>query len=163
MNINIDEMFRLLLGLQSDTVLLKREQSPSNYVEWVRESDGSFITWPERSMVDDLQTIGLLVTETIKLKDGQQAIRYKLSDKANRIIKARESRNPTHQSPYLGEKCWLVVHIRHEYKEVYPYLGATPPDLSQLLPPEWEPQEYVETFTVRGYSTSWYLYGKDVL
>ena len=132
--IDIDDMFQLLTELEPDTVLFERaSRSPDGYVEWVRKEDGSYIDWPERRLVTGMLALKMLDAEPMTLPDGEAVTRFTLSDKARRVLQARQERQPTHRTPYLGEYCWLVVHEYAGVKEAYPYLGAGPPDLMKII------------------------------
>jgi hypothetical protein len=156
--IAIDKMFQLLTKLEPDTILLERtSNSPHGCVEWCRKGDGSSIDWPDRRLITGMQALKLLDTEPMTLPgSGEAAIRFKLSEKARRILQAREDKGPTHRTPYLGEYCWLVIHEYAGVKEAYPYLGASPPDLTKIIEVE-EGNREGERFHVSCYRLNGYL------
>lgn len=109
--IDIDKMFQLLTELEPDTVLLERiSNGPHGCVEWHRKEDATYIDWPNRRLITGMQALKMLGTEPMTLPSGESAIRFRLSDKARRILQARQERGPAHRTPYLGEYCWLIVH-----------------------------------------------------
>jgi hypothetical protein len=151
--ITFDSMFQLLTELDMDTsLLLHRDPDQSwGYIGWFRKSDGSVIDYPEPELLSMLQSIGLLHTKEITLQNQEKAISFILTDKARRILDARKERNPTHKTPYVGEYGWLVIYEHAERKEVYPYIGETPPDLSKLVGADWKWTPYLDNFSVRCY------------
>jgi hypothetical protein len=162
--IDIDKMFQLLTELEPDTVLLKREsRSPHGHVEWVREADGSYIGWPDQRLIAGMQALKMLDTAPITLPDGEVAVRFKLSDKAQRILSARQERWPTHRTPYLGEYCWLIIHEHSRGREAYPYLGVSPPDLMKLTAMEEGGSREGETFHVCCHRLDGYLREEECL
>jgi hypothetical protein len=162
--IDIDKMFQLLTELELDTVLLERpSRSPHGYVEWVRNGDGSYIDWPERSLITSMLALKMLDTEPMTLPSGEAATRFRLSDKARRILQARQERDPTQTVPYVGEFCWLIVHEYAGDKQAYPYLGASPPDLMKVIEVEDGVSREGERFHIRCYQLDGYLSEEECL
>lgn len=146
--ISISEMLQLLLELNSATSMLEAQ---SDQIKWIRTKDETEIDDIDRNTVSALLRLDLL-RFIIRLEaNGRQRQIYILTEKAERIIKARESRSPAHVTPYLGEKFWLVVHTHSKGMEIYPYLGTAPPDLAMLINPDWRAKEYKDFFTISCY------------
>lgn len=124
---------------------------------WVRKGDGSYISWPERRLITGIQALKMLETELVTLPSGELVRRFKLSDKARRILQARQERGPSHNTPYLGEYCWLIVREYAGEREVYPYLGASPPDLMKVIEVEDDLSREGERFHVRCYRLNGFL------
>lgn len=154
--VTFDKMFQLLTELDMGTsVVLHKDPDQSwGYIGWFRRSDGSVIDYPEDDLISTLQSLGLLTAEEVVLKNQERAIGFILTDKSRRILDARKERNPTHNTPYLGEYGWLVTHEHSEGKEVYPYIGELPPDLSKLTREDWKPTGYLDSFSVRCYPSN---------
>lgn len=162
--IDIDKMFQLLTELEPDTVLFERSsRSPDGYVEWVRKVDGSYIDWPERRLITGMQALKLLDTEPLPLPGGEEATRFKLSDKARRLLQARQECGPIHRTPYVGEYCWLIVHEYAGGKDVYPYLGADPPDLAKVVERREDVSREGEHFHVSCHPLDDYLSDEECL
>jgi hypothetical protein len=154
--VTFDEMFQLLTELDAgdSRVLHTSPDQAWGYIGWFRGSDGSVIDYPEPDLIGALQSLGLLATEDVVLKNQERAVSYFLTDKSRRILDARKERNPTHHTPYLGEYGWLVVYEHSEGSEVYPYIGELPPDVSKLMGEGWKPTEYMDSFSVRCYPSN---------
>lgn len=162
--IDIDKMFQLLTELEPDTILLERiSNSPHGCVEWLRRGDGSYIDWPDRRLITGMQALKMLETEPMTLPSGEQAVRFRLSGKARRILDARQERRPTHRTPYLGEYCWLILHEYAGDKEAYPYLGANPPDLMKVIAVEEGVSREAERFQIRCYRLDAFLGEEECL
>ncbi|HEX8774894.1 MAG TPA: hypothetical protein VF735_15075 [Pyrinomonadaceae bacterium] len=146
--ISISEMLQLLLELDYTANVLEWYQGT---IRWFRINDKSEIDNIEANTIKTLEKLGLLKGDARVFTDGTHRTCYSLTSKAERIIKARNSRSPIHKTPYLGEKFWLVVHNHRKGVEVYPYLGAAPPDLAMLVEPSWKAKEYTDSFSVSCY------------
>lgn len=162
--VTFDSIFQLLTELDMGTSILlhKDPDQPWGYVGWFRKSDGSIIDYPEPRLLSTLQSLGLMTTEEIQLQDQKRAISFVLTDKARRILNARKERNPTHKTPYLGEYGWLVIYEHSGGKEIYPYIGEIPPDLSRLMGADWKPTEYLDHFSVRCYPSDFWPNNGDL-
>ncbi len=116
---------------------------------WVRVGDGSKCCPPDRAIIEALLGVQLMDSAKALSDDGKEITRYNFTDKARRMRTARKAKSPTLTTPDSAEYCWLVMHENRGKKQVYPYLGAEPPDIGDLLEPGWAPTPNIDTFHVR--------------
>ena len=162
----MDDLFQFIteVFITDEKLEMKFDELPCGpgHVRWVRASDGSNCSTPDRRIIKVLLGLQLMDSSGVSTKDGNDITRYHFTDKARRMLTARAAKSSALETVNTAEYCWLVVHENRGLKEVYPYLGVEPPDIGALLEPGWSPTPNIDTFQVRCLPFNVYLRNSEL-